>query len=170
MVPAGERPQRVSDSLAIYLHDHLAASIFAIEVLEFLRDQHLGQSLGDTAAALLAQVKEDRRILEGIIARAAHSVPVMKQASAWMGEKLSEWKLSRGDFGTFEALEALALGMLGKAALWDALAIAAETHARLRGVDFNQLIARAERQHSKTEELRRQWARAAFAPAQRRSA
>lgn len=159
----------MSESLAIYLHDHLAGSTFAIEVLEFLRDQHSGQSLGGAAVALLAQVKEDRKVLEGIIARAGKGVPVMKQASAWMAEKLSEWKLSRGAFGTFEALEALALGILGKAALWPALAIAAETEARLRGVDYNQLIARAERQHSKAEELRLQWARTAFAPAQTRA-
>jgi hypothetical protein len=155
----------MSDSLAIYLHDHLAGSNFAVELLEFLRDQHAGQRLGDAAAALLAEIEEDRKVLQGIIGRVGNGVPILKEASAWVGEKLSELKLRRGAFGTFEALEALALGILGKVALWRALASIAEADTRLSGVDFNQLLARAEQQHSRAEQLRLQSARAAFAPA-----
>jgi hypothetical protein len=119
----------MSDSLAIYPHDHLAGSNFAVELLEFLRDQHPRQPLGDAAAALLAEVEADRTVLQGIIARVGHGVPFFKEASAWVAEKLSELKLRRGDFGTFEALEALALGILGKLALWRALAVIAENDA-----------------------------------------
>jgi len=155
----------MSDSLAVYLHDHLAGSSFAVELLEFLRDQHAGQRLGDSAAAILAEVEEDRKVLQEIIGRVGNHVPILKEASAWVGEKLSELKLRQGAFGTFEAVEALALGIQGKLALWRALAIIAETDSRLRGVDFNQLAARAESQHSLAEELRLQAARAAFASA-----
>ncbi len=157
----------MSDSLAIYLNDHLAGSNFAVELLEFLRDQHAGEWLGDAAAGLLAEVEQDRKVLQGIVGRAGNGVPIMKEASAWMGEKLSEWKLRRGAFGTFEALEALALGILGKVKLWRALAILAETDERLRGVDFDQLAASGEWQHSRAEELRLEALRAAFAPAMR---
>jgi hypothetical protein len=155
----------MSDGLAVYLHDHLAGSNFAVELLEFLRDQHAGQRLGDAAAAMLAEVEEDRKVLQGIIGRVGNGVPVLKEASAWVGEKLSELKFRRGAFGTFEALEALALGILGKVALWRALATIAETDTRLRGVDFKQLAARAELQHSRAEELRLQAVGAAFARA-----
>ena len=55
----------MSDPLAIYLHDHLAGSNFAIELLEFLRDQHAGQKLGDAAGELLAEVEKDRKTLQG---------------------------------------------------------------------------------------------------------
>ena len=156
------RQHFMSDSLAIYLHDHLAGSNFAVQLLEFLRDQHAGHPWGEAAAALLVEVETDRTVLQGIIARVSNGVPIFKEASAWVTEKLSEMKLRPGAFGTFEALEALALGILGKLALWRALATIAETDARLPGVDFNHLMARAERQHARVEELRLQAVRAAF--------
>ncbi len=152
----------MSDSLAIYLHDHLAGSNFAVELLEFLRDQHPGEALGEAAVALLAEVESDRTVLQGIISRTGNSVPFLKEASAWVAEKLSELKLQRGPFGTFEALEALTLGILGKLALWQALAAIAETDARLPGVDFGHLAARAQRQHASAEELRLRAVHAAF--------
>jgi hypothetical protein len=156
----------MSDALATYLHDHFAGSNFAVELLEFLRDQHAGQRLGDAAAGMLGEIEEDRSILQGIIGRVGNGVPMMKEASAWIGEKLSELKLRQGAFGTFEALEALALGILGKVALWRALATLADSDPRLSGVDFNQLAARAEEQHSRAEELRLQCVRTAFAKPQ----
>lgn len=152
----------MTDSLTTYLHDHLAGSNFAVDVLEFLRDQHSGNSPGASVSALLAEVLEDRKELQGIIDRAGHSYPVLKEVAAWFGEKLSRLKLSRGDFGTFEALETLALGILGKRALWRALASIADMHSELRAVNFDRLIARAESQHAQAEELRLQSARAAF--------
>jgi hypothetical protein len=56
--------------------------------------------------------------------------------------------------GTFEALETLALGILGKLALWRALAVTVDT--RVHGVDFEQLITRAQAQHARLEESRLQ--------------
>jgi hypothetical protein len=156
----------MSDALATYLHDHFAGSNFAVELLEFLRDQYAGQRVGDAAAGMLGEIEDDRKILQGIIGRVGNGVPMMKEASAWIGEKLSELKLRQGAFGTFEALEALALGILGKVALWRALATLADSDPRLSGVDFNQLAARAEEQHSRAEELRLQCVRTAFAKLQ----
>jgi hypothetical protein len=53
----------MSDPLATYLHDHLAGSNFAIELLDSLRDQYSGEPLGRFAAALLIEIKEDQRTL-----------------------------------------------------------------------------------------------------------
>jgi hypothetical protein len=158
----------MSDSLATYLHDHLAGSNFAIELLEFLRDQHVAEPVGEIAEALLGEVEEDRKVLQGIIDRAGDGVPVLKEVTAWLGEKMSRLKLSRGAFGTFEALEALALGVIGKRSLWRALATIAEGDTRVRGVDFDQLAARAQEQHSQVEGLRLQAAHAAFGRAMER--
>jgi hypothetical protein len=154
----------VSDSLVTYLHDHLAGSNFAIELLEFLRDKHAGDPLSGVFAALLADMDQDRKTLQVIIERAGNGYPVLKEAAAWLGEKMSELKLRLGAFGTFEALEAVALGILGKLALWQALSTIADTDARLRAVDFERLAARAREQHARVEDLRLQAARAAFAP------
>jgi len=152
----------MTDSLPTYLHDHLAGSKFAIDVLEFLRDQHTGEPLAEFAAALLAELEEERRVVHGILGRAGNGSPVLKEAAAWVGEKVSQFKLRRGAFGTFEALEALALGILGKLAMWRVLAIIAQADARVRGIDFEQLGARAQAQHAQVEEFRLQAARAAF--------
>src|SRR5438105_14332832 len=152
----------MSDSLATYLHDHLAGSNFAIDLLEFLGDQHRGEPLGASSAALLAEVDEDRKVLQGLIDRLGEGYPMVKEAGAWLGEKVSRLKLKRGAFGTFEALEALSVGISGKLALWRALAIIAETDVRVHGLDFDQLAASAQAQHAQVEELRLQAARAAF--------
>jgi hypothetical protein len=155
----------MADSLATYLHDHLAGATFGIEVLQFLRDEHRGKPLCGEAAALLPEIEEDKKVLESLIERTGSSVPVLKEATLWLGEKVSELKLRRGALGTFEALELLALGILGKLALWRALGAISETESRVSGVDFEQLARRAQSQHSRVEELRLQAARAAFGAA-----
>lgn len=155
----------MSDSLATYLQDHLAGSNFAVELLEFLRDQHTGEPLAGFAAELLTEIQHDREVLQGIVHQAGGSGSLLKDAATWLGEKVSRLKLSRDAFGTFEALEALTLGIAGKLALWRALAKIADSDIRLRGVAFDQLAERAQDQFARAEERRLQAARAAFAPA-----
>jgi hypothetical protein len=154
----------VSDTLASYLTDHLAGSNFAVELLQFLRDQHAGEPLGASAADLLSEIEDDRKVLQTLIQKTGSRMPALKEAAAWLGEKISEFKMARGALGTFEALEALALGIQGKLALWRALATVAATDPRLDGVDFDQLIARAQDQHARAEALRLQKAPHALAP------
>ena len=149
--------------LTVYLHDHLAGANFAVGLVEFLRDQRAGEPLSDALEALLAEIEQDRQVLQRLIDAAGNGVPILKEATAWMGEKLSEFKLGSGSFGTFEGLEALALGIQGKLALWETMAAISNSDARLEGVDFNQLIERAEQQHAVAEDLRLQAAREAFA-------
>jgi hypothetical protein len=57
----------MSDPLATYLHDHLAGSNFALELLKNLHDQHAGDSLGQFAAVLLIEIEEERQVLQRII-------------------------------------------------------------------------------------------------------
>jgi len=51
-----------------------------------------------------------------------------------------------GELAVFEGLEALALGIQGKASLWRALRAAAPGDRRLAGLDFDELEQRAIRQ------------------------
>src|SRR3954451_1211107 len=149
----------MSDPLATYLHDHLAASHFAVELLKNLHEQHAGEPLGPFAAALLGEVEEDRQVLQQIVDRVGTEASALKEATAWVGEKVSRFKLrhaSAGEVGTLEALETLALGILGKRALWRALSVIAPTYVRVRGEDFDTLAARAEAQHARVEERRLQ--------------
>ena len=50
--------------------------------------------------------------------------------------------------GIFEALEFLEVGIHGKVELWRALAAVAAADTRLQGIDFEQLVARAEKQRA----------------------
>lgn len=131
-----------------------------------MHDQHAGEPLGQFAAALLVEVEEDRAVLKGIIDGIGDGPSTLKEAAAWMAEKVSRLKLRReagGELGTFEALEALALGILGKLKLWRAIPVIAEVDSRVRDVDFKHLADRAEAQHAKLEEHRLSAARTAFA-------
>ena len=147
----------MSDPLATYLHDHLAGAVVAINLLEALRDQHAGEQLGQFAAELLVEVEADRAVLRGLAEQVGAGSSALKEATAWLSEQLSRlklWRRTAGRLGTFESLEALALGILGKLALWRALEEVAATDARLRGVDFAHLAARAQAQHARVEERR----------------
>ena len=155
----------MSDPLATYVHDHLAGAVVAIDLLEALRDQHSDEPLGQFAAGLLVEVEADRAVLQGLAERVSMGSSRLKEAAAWLGEKVSRLKLGRraaSGLGTFEALEALALGILGKLALWRALAMIATGDARLGGMDFDHLTARAQAQHAQVEERRLEAARKAL--------
>jgi hypothetical protein len=147
----------MNDPLATYLNDHLAGSAHAADLLDFLRDQHANEPLGEFAARLLVEVQADLAVLKGLVDRVGDGSAKLKELTGWMAEKVSRFKLSRekqGGLGTFEALEFLELGICGKLLLWRALALIAPTDPRLQGVDFRQLATRAEAQQVATEERR----------------
>jgi hypothetical protein len=157
----------MSDALTTYLQDHLAGAMHAIELLEAMRDHYDGQPLRKFAAKMLVEIEADRDVLAGLTERAGGVVGAMKEWAAWLAEKVSRLKLKHGSadgLGTFEALEFLVMGIHGKRALWRALATVAAGDSFLQGMDFDELIARAENQHGLAEEQRLAWARLALRP------
>jgi len=154
----------MSDPLATYLHDHLAGSNFAIQLLESLRDEDRGEELSGLAVALLAEVKEDREALQRIIGGVGKTHLDLKDATGWLAEKASRLKLQRdsGGIGTFEALETLTLGILAKLALWRVLPVIAKVDTRICETDFDKLTARAQEQYARVEQYRMQFPRTAF--------
>ena len=161
----GEEARMANDPLATYLHDHLAGAAAAMETLELLRERHAAEPLGRFAAELLAEVAEDRDTLRRLSESWGAGTSPLKDAVAWMAEKASRIKLSptvAGELGTFEALETLGLGILGKRALWRVLAALARDEPRLQGYDFESLARRAEAQHDILEVRRLEIARRVF--------
>jgi hypothetical protein len=147
----------MSDPLAIYLHDHRAGSNFAINLLEGMRDQEEDRDLSAFAARVIAEVTADRETLQKIIDRVGESHTDLKEAAAWVAEKASRFKLGHETplaLGTFEALETLALGILGKLSLWQALVVIGRVDARVEGEDYAHLAARAQEQHDLVEAYR----------------
>src|SRR5262245_1062549 len=127
----------MDDPLAVYLHDHLAGSSFAIELLEKLASEFSGTPSGEVAQQLVEQVKIDRKTLEELIVKVGKANPDLYDALGWIAERVSRLKLKHGDpsgLGAFEAFETISLGILGKRALWQALQICQNTDARVAGL------------------------------------
>jgi hypothetical protein len=156
----------MSDQLATYLHDHLAGSRFAIELLEAMQKQYAGKELGAFATEVIKEVKEDQDTLKQIIEHVGKGYPDLAELAGWLGEKASKLKLrhdgSDGGIGTFEALEALSLGIIGKLALWNALPVIRGVDPRIPPYDFAMLARRAEDQFSRAERHRLDLATVAF--------
>jgi hypothetical protein len=143
--------------LVAYLHDHLAGSSFAVELLEKLASEFSGTPSGDVARDLLEQVKLDRKTLEQLIEKVGKANPDLYDALGWIAERVSRIKLKHDDpsgIGALEAFETVSLGILGKRALWEALQTLQHSDRRIAGVDYPVLIGRAEQQFQRANQYR----------------
>jgi hypothetical protein len=156
-----------SEPLAIYVNDHLTGSVLALELIDTLVEQEQGRPVAEKLRALRIDVEEDRETLRGILARIDSDEHKVKQAAAWLTEKLGRGRLalaarSHPSLALLEGLESLALGIQGKLALWYALAEVAPHEPRLAGYPYEALESRAILQHAAVERERLHAARAAF--------
>ena len=156
-----------NESLMTYLNDHLAGSVVALELLDHLEEDGAGTAEASILADVHADIVADRQELEAFMAQRGIAVSAPRKATGWLVEKLSEIKLRLDDAGDgalrrLEALETISLGIAGKAALWHALAAAAEEAPELGGLDYAHLARRAEAQREVVERLRLRAAKAAF--------
>ena len=98
----------MSDPLAIYLHDHLAGSSFAVELLKSLEQKYHGQTLADFARVLETEVTADQETLQKIIDNVGRVHLDLKEAVGWFTEKAAKLKLGEdrasGGIGTFGRL------------------------------------------------------------------
>lgn len=155
----------MKDPLGTYLHDHLAGAGFAIDLLKAMKERQTEKPDDGFLEPLLARVEEDRNTLQELADKIGFGPNILKEFTAWIGEKASRLKLgavAAGDFGEFEALEFLALGITGKLSLWLALQVIAPSDVRLSGIDFEQLIVRAEGQYKQVEKRRLSLVRSAL--------
>src|SRR5581483_1705049 len=112
--------------LAIYLSDHYAASVGAVQLARRAAGSNRGTRYGEVLAALADEIEEDRHALELIMHRLGIRPDRTKAAVAWSAEKLGRLKLNGQMLGysplsRLEELEILALGVEGKLAMWQAL-------------------------------------------------
>jgi hypothetical protein len=158
-----------NEFLTTYLNDHLSGAQAALEMIDLLRDidepifwEEVGR-----------EIESDRRELQHLMDVTGVPRSSARRAAAWMSEKLAELKLhvddrSRdGGLRRLELIEALALGIDGKRALWAALQTTSERAPELERLDYRTLIARAEDQRNRVEARRLLAAAGALAPAAR---
>lgn len=154
------------DNLTTYLNDHLAGSVAAIELLDHLIRLQRGKPGERALAEIRGEIEEDQEVLKGILRGAGGQESRIRQAAAWLTEKLGQAKLRLDDSGSgglqmLEALETLALGVQGKAALWRSLTAAAVSVPQAKQLDYGALEQRALSQFQRIEKLRLQAARVA---------
>jgi len=152
------------DNLTTYLNDHLAGSVLALELLDHMISLQQGKPPEQVLTKIHSEIEEDQKTLQALLEGVGGTESRLRQAAAWLTEKLGRAKLSLDDSGTgelqmLEALEALALGIQGKGALWRALAAAS---VRATHLDYASLEQRALRQFQTVEGLRIEAARAAL--------
>jgi hypothetical protein len=144
-------------NLATYLNDHLAGSVVALELLEHLEKFRAGSSMARFFAELRLDILNDRQELETLMGSLRIPTSPPRKAMAWLTEKFTELRLRLDDSrdGTLhllEAVEAIAIGIEGKRALWSALAAA--RIPELHGTDCERLERRAREQRDRVEKVR----------------
>ena len=152
---------QANERLAIYLNDHLAGSVIALEMLEDLADD---PELADLRREILA----DRDVLERLLGRTGAEISQPRQAAAWLTEKLGDVKLylddpDHGALRRLEMLETISMGIFGKESLWAGLQAAMAVNPLLQTEDYTALRLRAQQQRERIEALRLAAAKAAFA-------
>jgi len=145
MLGLGEPP------LSIYLNDHLAGAT-------------VGVNLAHRAApgAIAVEIEEDRDALVQIMDRLGVGRDPVKLAVGWAAVQAARLRFAAVPLSGLEEIEALALGVEGKLALWQVLRHTHGDDPRLRGVDLDDLISRARSQRRTLERLRLRAADGAF--------
>jgi hypothetical protein len=154
--------------LRIYLQDHHAAATVGVELARRARGSNQGTAYGDFLAGVADEIAADRRALEAIMRDLRLGPDRAKETLAWVGEKLGRLKpngqlTGYSPLSRLVELEALALGVTGKLALWRTLGRLAEDLPELDGDYLERLAARAEGQQRGIEQQRLRAAREALA-------
>jgi hypothetical protein len=155
--------------LVVYLNDHLAGSVAAIELLDHLIKDQTGQRFEKFLIDLRDDITADQETLRDLIRKLGSEEGALRKAGAWIVEKLGQAKVGgSGDqtngLGLFQALEMLALGIKGKELLWRSLMAVEATLPQLQGIGLSQLESRAQEQFERVDRERLHLARETFAP------
>ena len=157
-----------SPMLTIYLNDHLAGATGGLELF-----RRAARSAPEPAQAelerLTQEVQQDRESLLAIMNALEVPVRRYKVLSGWALEKVGRLKanghlLRRSPLSDLVELEALVLGVQGKAAGFRALRRIATEDSRLDVTALDRLVDRAERQAGVLERLRQQAAARTLRP------
>ena len=150
----------MSDSrrlLGIYLNDHLAGSTGGVELVRRVRAANENEEeFGGPLAEICAEIEADRETLIALMEQLGIRRDPLKPAAAWAFEKFGRLKLNGrltgySPLSRLVELEALLIGITGKAQMWKALA--QSFGGRLGEFEFEQLAERAEHQRDVVQEL-----------------
>lgn len=149
----------MSRLLRIYLRDHHAGSGAGIRLAERLT-ANPDPAIAGPGARLRDEIGADIAMLEHVMRLVDARTSRIKDLLVIAGERAGRLKLNgrlltRSPLSDLVEIEALLLGVTGKRELWRAAESIARTDARLAGVDFASLEARADDQIERLEDLHR---------------
>jgi hypothetical protein len=146
-----------TDSLTIYLNDHLAGATFGSELVDRMVRENTGSEFEMPLRDLAVEIHKDHAELESIVDDLRRPRDQIKRALGWGVEKVGRLKpngrlVGYTPLGRLLELEALAAGVSGKRALWRSLG-AVRLEEALPGTRLAELIARADGQLAEIERL-----------------
>ncbi|MDQ3956125.1 MAG: hypothetical protein M3285_11325 [Actinomycetota bacterium] len=146
--------------LTIYLNDHLAGAIGGSELAKRTAQNNEGTEFGPRLEKLASDIEEDRQSLESLMERLGIKKDLLKDAAAWMAEKVGRLKLNGqltgySDLSRLVELEGLTLGVEGKLSLWRNLSEVLAAYPAIEPGELQELQTRSEDQRKELEELRR---------------
>lgn len=160
------------DLLGIYLNDHLAGATGGRDLAHRIAHAHHGRAAGPVLQRIATEITEDRAALLEIMGALGVRVWRVKLHLVWLAEKVARLKpngrlVGRSPLSDVIELEALRLGVEGKAAGWTLLLTIADDIPDLDRHRLDVLLARAREQAASLEELRLAAAVGTFTPGTR---
>jgi hypothetical protein len=145
--------------LAVYLNDHLAGATAGTELARRAAAAQRDPAKRQIMSALADDIGEDRKALLDIMAALGVPVRGYKVWAGWVAEKAGRLKLngslrSRSPLSDLVELEMMRLGVEGKAAGWQTLRTLASSRQELDAARLDRLLARAQEQSGRLEDLR----------------
>lgn len=162
-----EERREQTQLLAIYLNDHLTGATAGVELARRVRRSFRNNPDEPTMVRIAAEIDEDRATLVRLMRGLGLDVSRIKPLLGWFAEKLGRAKLngrllSRSPLSSLVELEAMRLGVEGKAAAWRTLHTICDHEPALDPNELQQLIDKAERQIEELESLRKSAATSVF--------
>ena len=156
-----------NELLETYLNDHLAGATAGVDLAGEIASDTEGTPVAAAMRQLAEDIEADRKVLEGLIATLGLEQHTVKQAAAWMAEKMSRLRLNRVSAGSHQlavlmSLEMLSIGVEGKRCLWQALEEITSKEPAVAALDLATLEKRAAAQQDVLETYRRAAAPAAL--------
>jgi hypothetical protein len=147
------------ERLGTYLQDHYAGSSAGIELFRRAAQQQSDPVARTELTAMIEEVGNDRATLQRFLAAVGKNPDPVKNAGAWVAEKLSRLKpngelLHRSPLSDVVELEALRIAVEGKAAGWRVLRRLAEDEDLFDKSELDRLLSSVANQVDRLEKLR----------------
>jgi hypothetical protein len=145
--------RRSAKRLSVYLNDHLADETLGLELIKRAISENRGTRLGTFLELLGWELEEDRESLVALMGQLGVRRKRVGVVLAGIAEKVGRPRLAGySPLSTLAELDSLDLRINGKLDLWTALR--SGVGDRVDGIDFDELIGRAERQAEALERRR----------------